>query len=230
MELIEFRRLLAETVAWCRLRGSDDDPAWSLRTPPLRPTNLRDTPDRGANFEYDWGTREQNQAVVSGLAERRAELLRAASAYPDAAPMNGTEGRLLIAVPQESDWCCLSETESEGFIDALDVPAWDTWLCWVVEPTLPDAEQVKKTQEAYRAAYGKSRLWPLRKTRPGFVDWQPPASVSYLLCWVPPQFLGLVNGGIMVNPVECFFWAADYKRRYHSTPLMRQLDAEGLLR
>jgi hypothetical protein len=31
----------------------------------------------------------------------------------------------------------------------------------------------------------------------------------YLVCWVPPVFLGPANAGIDVNPVECIKWADD---------------------
>ena len=219
MDLDVFRQSLAETVAWCSRHASEADPAGSLRTPVLRPTNLNAMPNEWGNFDYAWGTREQNQSAFTALAQRRAERLWADGDYPEDVPSDWSEGRLLIAVPWESDWCCLSEPESRGFIDGLDVPAWDTWLGYVEEPNQPDPEAVQRTQKALRSFYGKRNE-----------VWQPPPMVSHLLCWVPPAFLDLVEVGIAVNPTECFFWAADYRRRHHSTPLMRQLDAAGWLR
>lgn len=52
---------------------------------------------------------------------------------------------------------------------------------------------------------------------------------SYLLCWVPSCFVPHVEKGIAVNPVECFFWATEYKARGYNTALLRQLQAQGLL-
>ena len=118
--------------------------------------------------------------------------------------------------------CGVSEPESEGFIDALDVPPWDTWICYVCEPNAPDPEEVRKTQEANRAYYNKP-------PRDGFVDWQPPAAVCFLLCWIPDQFVSLVDEGIKFNPMQCFFWASEYKQRHYNTELLRQLDAQNLL-
>jgi hypothetical protein len=221
IDLTEFRRL-AETIAWCRLHVTEDDPKDCLRTLALRPTNLSATPDQWGNFDYAWETPAQTQAVISALADRRAELLRAANAYTEVLPSDLAGGRLLITLPEESDWCGLSEPETYGFIDALDVPAWDTWVCYLHEKTTPDEEQVRTTQAAYRAFYNKP-------PRQDFRDWQPPDSVSYILCWIPPQFLAWVEVGIMVNPMECIFWASDYKQHYN-TSLLRELDAAGLLK
>lgn len=32
---------------------------------------------------------------------------------------------------------------------------------------------------------------------------------SYLISWIPPQFVEIVSGGINVNPEECIVWLAD---------------------
>ncbi len=219
------RRRLAETIAWCRLRASAADPKNSLRTPALRPANLSRSADRWGNFDYDWGMPEDKKTAVSAvatLAETRAELLRQANASADALPPNLGGGRLLIDDPEASDVCGLSGPESEGFIDALDVPPWDTWIGYFCEPNAPDPEEVRRTQEAYRSFYNKP-------PRDGFVNWQPPATVCYLLCWIPDEFVSLVDEGIKVNPVECFFWASEYKQCHYNTELLRRLDAQNLL-
>lgn len=218
-DMTEFYGLLAETIAWCRLRVSADDPQSSLRSFVLRPSNLAKTANKWGNFDYEWGTIEEKQTVVSNLAASRAELLRTKTAFPEALPSGLEGGRLLIAAPEESDWCCLSEPESNGFIDDLDVPAWDTWVCYVHEANTPDPEYVRRTREALYASYNSEQ----------YKEWQPPAYVSFLICWIPPQFLALVEEGIKVNPVECFFWAADYKEHHYNTELLRQLDKAGML-
>ncbi len=226
-DLSLFRRRLAQTIAWCRPRAAISDPRNSLRTPALRPANLSSTPDRWGTPDYDWGTYEDSTTAVStveALAQTRAQLLRQRQHVSDTEvlPPDLAGGRLLIADPLDSDQCGLSVEEALGFIDEVDVPAWDTWVCYISEATTPDPEAVRRTQAQYRAYYNKARA-------PDFVDWQPRPHVSYLLCWIPPQFLSLVDEGIQVNPVECFFWAVEYKQRHYNTELLRQLDAEGLL-
>ncbi|MCW3052432.1 MAG: hypothetical protein JWN14_1602, partial [Chthonomonadales bacterium] len=121
-DMTQFSLLLAETIAWCRLHVSMDDPSQSLRTPQLRPTNLAITANQWGNFDYEWGTVEEKQVLVSDLAVKRAQLLRAENAYPHTLQPDLAGGRLLIAAPEQSDWCCLSIHETAGFIDDLDVP------------------------------------------------------------------------------------------------------------
>jgi len=47
---------------------------------------------------------------------------------------------------------------------------------------------------------------------------------EYLIAWVPPSFVSLVNNGIYVNPEECIRWLSDA-----SVELVRTLRAENLL-
>jgi hypothetical protein len=47
---------------------------------------------------------------------------------------------------------------------------------------------------------------------------------EYLIAWVPPVFVNLVNNGIYVNPEECIQWLSDT-----SVELARTLRAENLL-
>lgn len=193
IDMSEFYRCLAETIRWCSLHVSMENPGECLRTSELRPANLHREPDRWGSPEYDWGILEEKRAVVTSVAERRAEMLRSTNDYTDSVPPDLAGGRLLVIGPEDSDQCCLSEPETYGFIDAVDIPAWDTWIMYLEEATT------------------SNRL------------------VSYILCWIPPEFLDLVTMGIQVNPVECFFWATDYKRYDHSTALLRELEDVGLL-
>jgi hypothetical protein len=122
-------RRLAETIAWCRLHVSESDPRQSLRTPALRPANLALEADQWGIFDYEWLTSDDEPArmdAVSALAETRADVLRREAVHGDVVPrlpVDLTGGRLIIAMPHESDVCGLSESETEGFIDAMDVPA-----------------------------------------------------------------------------------------------------------
>ena len=222
----ELHQRIAQTIAWCRLHVSEGDPEHCLRTTALCPANGSAAPNHWGSFDYDWGTSDDCQIAVSSvdaLAQCRAELLDRAGIDSKTLPSDLAGGRLLIADPEDSDSCALSGPESLGFIDDLDVPAWDTWICYVRERSTPDPEAVQKTQAAYRACWNKGN-------RAGFADWQPRETVSYLLCWIPPEFVALVEAGIAVNPTECFFWASEYRQRHYNTEFLRRLDAQGLLR
>jgi hypothetical protein len=149
----QFRRRLAETVAWCAPRADLSDPANCLRTPALRPANWFETAKTSFGFEYRWGKPEEDEEVLRVLATRRADLLRKTNTYPDSLSDGLAGGRLLIADPRDSDVCGLSPVATGGFIDDWDVPPWDTWvdcmqgnygsilLCWIPASFIPLTEQ-----------------------------------------------------------------------------------------
>lgn len=198
------RRRIAETIAWCRLRADFRDPAHSLRTSGLRSDNCRPEPDEWGHLLYDWGSLTDKTvpaAAVESLARKRADALILSRFYPAELPHEFANGRLLIFDPDYSDWSGLSEAETRGFIDVRDVPPWDTWIGYFSETAQADP------------------------SRP-----YAPASVAYLLSWVPPELLAEVNDGILVNPVECFFWASAYRAHGYDTPTLRLLDEANLLR
>lgn len=209
--LTVFRWRLAETITWCEAHGSLADPINSLRAPALQPACMVNEPD----YSYDWGGTDAKQATIRILSETRADLLRAAGLYPAAPAMNVGHGRLLVSDPEDSDICGLSVVESLGFIDDRDVPPWDTWLWYGDEPGNHTLEFLQR-MEAYERKYHNRAFIP-------------PAAKRHWLCWIPTLFVPLVDGGIAVNPVECFWWAREYKERDHDTPFLRLLDDEGFL-
>jgi len=213
-----FERVLAETVSWCAGRASLGDPAGSLRTPALRPSNLNVIPNEHGHHEYRWGTDSENARVVRSVVRRRRELLRRYGGCPwdGNHPLGG--GRLLVFDPGRSDYCAVSGPESRFVIDWLDAPPWDAWLLWVSEKATPLDDAVAETRRLYVQAYGAGRP-----------PWNPPERVSCLLSWVPAVFLELVEAAIDLNPTECLFWATDYRQQHYNTRLFRWLDAAGLL-
>jgi len=198
-------RRVAETVTWCRAHVSVADPKNSLRTVALRPGNLREIP---GGVDYVWGREvgfRTGVEAVDDLVDRRGELLRREGNSPGAGAIDLRGGRLLIHDPEDSDQCGLSESDSGYFIDIADVPAWDTWIDFRYEDRIPSEVDERFS---HRATWSK---------------------VTYLLCWVPAEFIPLVDRGIMVNPVECFFWASEYRRRGYDTETLRRLESVGLL-
>ena len=160
--------------------------------------------------------------MVNAVSLGREKLLMEAKIDTGPLFLKLLGGKLLIIFPEDSDICCLSVYEAEGFIDDEDVPPWDTWIGYFEESITPEETYVLQTQARYRASYNKSNSSE-------FEDWTPEPIVSYILCWIPRDFVELVNEGVLANPVECFFWASEYQRRHFNTPLLRELDSLGLL-
>ena len=227
-DLKEILKRLAETIAWCNPHISVENPKDCLRTPELQPTNMTLRSDRNhdhkyeSGFEYAWETLKEKQDVVNAVSLRREKLLMEAKIDTGPLFLKLLGGKLLIISPEDSDICCLSVYEAEGFIDEMDVPPWDTWIGYFEEQSTPEETYVLQTQARYRAFYNKSNS-------SDFEDWTHEPIVSYILCWIPRDFVELVNEGVLVNPVECFFWASEYQRRHFNTPLLRELDSLGLL-
>ena len=108
----------------------------------------------------------------------------------------------------------MSEAETKGFIDVVDVPPWDTWICYAEEPNTPEERFRRRLQPV-------GAHWEMEPKTPAFV--------AYVLCWIPRDFVVSVERGIQFNPMENFFWASEHKQRLFDTPLLRHLDAGGLL-
>ncbi len=227
-DLNEILKRLAETIAWCRPHIAVENPKDCLRTPELQPSNITIRSDRShdnkydSGFEYAWGSLKEKQDVVNAVSKRREELLSEGKTDTSPLPIDLKGGKLLIIAPEDSDICGLSVWEAEGFIDDEDVPPWDTWVGYFEESITPEETYVRQTQALYRASYNQSN-------QHDFEEWSPQLTVSYILCWIPREFVSLVNEGVLVNPVECFFWAGEYQRRHFNTPLLRELDSLGLL-
>ena len=114
VEIDNFKRLVAETAAWCLPRTSRPDPKRSLRTLPLNTSpNLTVIKHR-----------ERDEIVQSLFVERsRLLALENVSNKTDA----WLSGRLLICYPEASVWDGAANPVSEGFVDDDDLPAWNTW-------------------------------------------------------------------------------------------------------
>jgi hypothetical protein len=115
-----FKRLVAETAAWCSPRASRLDPRGSLRTLPLNTSRNLTTISH----------REREQCVQNLFVER-ASLLALENVSTDTGIW--LFGRLLVCYPERSVWDAAAEPVSEGFVDADDVPAWDTWCYYGTE-------------------------------------------------------------------------------------------------
>lgn len=186
---------LTETIKWCCKRASIDDPENSLRSPELEP-------DR-----FDWQqTISERQATVDLLAAKRANFLRRQNRYPTEPAKDLVGGKLLIYLPEQSLSDGAAQANTNWFFDADNVPPWDTWLCYVHDIDTSKANQMRKAQ--------------------GKIDWDDYIIYpeSFLLVWVPPQMLTLIDVGITANPEHCIFWATDA-----DTTFIKSLEMENLL-
>ena len=129
-EIDMFKMRLAETIAWCAAQARVTDPANSLRTAALTPSNRR--MDFAGYADFDWETEESGDQVLSALAEPRAGLLKIADLTPAPLPASLVAGRLIVYQPDQTLEDGLSEEISKGFFDQGDVPPWDTWV-WISE-------------------------------------------------------------------------------------------------
>jgi hypothetical protein len=108
---------LAETVAWCDSLTSQAE----LRSRPLAPSLFHDGPD---DLVCCLGRRRQ-------LEMRHKGLLASASSPVTAA------GRFMLYFPEENLADGFAEVVSNGFFDADNVPACDTWVSMVSDEGHP---------------------------------------------------------------------------------------------
>ncbi len=210
-----FRWRLAETIAWCAPRCSLADRIYSLRTPALQPAVFTSV---DVDFEELPVGRileipAKVQPIIEALAQERVHQLHRKDAYPPIWAEDLAGGRLLFYDPSENLADGAATAVSGGFFSFNNVPAWDTWLCFVQDQTESD-QRLARVYSARADQQGESTVEPLHNEAFGVC----------LISWIPAQFVPLVTAGINVNPELCISWAEDL-----DIPLTRQLQMEGLL-
>lgn len=114
-----FHQNLLEAIAWCTTH-----PLW---TPILQPLGFEECGKMVSQ------TDEKRLEVVSTLAARRSELLKAQGIAPTRFASEVSQGGLVAFSPDMTLWDGAAEVGSEGFFDSSNMPAWDTWVGFVVE-------------------------------------------------------------------------------------------------
>jgi uncharacterized protein (TIGR02996 family) len=122
-----FKRRLAETIAWCRNRHIP-----FLRTPVLEPPSLlgHETPSTDGQRTWRYPSTAERESIVNALANRRARLLAENGRHAQSSDLAG--GRLLLFDPGGTLSDGAASSESSGFFNQDNVPAWDTWV-WYAE-------------------------------------------------------------------------------------------------
>src|SRR5262249_40515409 len=131
-----FRRSLVETIARCTARATSADPERSLRTPALEPSPL--DADRCVT---------QRQECVARLVQVRSRLLQDAGLHALHPATDLAGGRLLLFARDDTLSDGAAARGSRRFFDDGNVPPWDCWVLYVVDPLMPEqqtAEQAKR--------------------------------------------------------------------------------------
>jgi hypothetical protein len=87
-------------------------------------------------------------------------------------------GRLVAYIPSFNLDDGVAEAESNGFFDVNNIPPCDTWV-WMVQCVSYKEYADRTTSEM---------------------------ETSYLVAWVPPDFIALADAGIRANPESCIRW------------------------
>jgi hypothetical protein len=125
----ELLQRILETVTWCKHKADVENPRTCLRTPELKPEEY--APDANGNLDFNASDCEQATPCLTILSQKRRELLQRANMSVESSSVNRNNGRFMLHILRHSLWCGLSEECSQGFIDVIDLPPWDTWLICV---------------------------------------------------------------------------------------------------
>jgi hypothetical protein len=109
-----FKQRLQETIAWCLNHFSLEDCKNSLRTPPIPPQY------KGLFYDDDF---KDFAPIV--FHKKQAEFRRLEKQFQRDSSLEG--GRLMLFF--NTTTCDgIAPLDTEGLLDACDVPAWDTWV------------------------------------------------------------------------------------------------------
>jgi hypothetical protein len=203
-QLGAFKRRLVETIAWCTPRAAASIASLSLRSRDLQPSSLREAE---GHLRCAWKTSPEWSAAVDALAAKRAQLLRRDGQYPDVNSDALVRGRLVLYYPDVSLADGAAWQESQGYFDIDNVPPWDSWVCFIYDEL--------------RQRSLDDRLRP--EARHGPLDHEA-SYASYLVSWVPPEYVARVDLALYVNPEQCIGWVDDV-----DTAFTRQLREVGML-
>jgi hypothetical protein len=124
---MDYRLGMLQAISWCRAQSRRDDPRWCLRSDRIRPSVIRADAPTFRTYSYEWLSGAPLTDIVNEVVHRRSIALEDAGLAPLAQGQR-VDGRLLLNYPYNSDYSCLSDECSDGYIDECDVPPWDTWI------------------------------------------------------------------------------------------------------
>jgi hypothetical protein len=206
-DALDALRRLAEAIAWCARRADPADPAGSLWTPDLRPDliDARTGPiaRRAPREPYGAPWEPYHVLGLSGCesADRPAAvealvLARAQQLSPagERVPYPGAGLAGGRLVVYFPDANLFDGSAEQASNGFFDQDNMPPWDTWVCYVDVAGTAGVDRSYD------------------------------SYLVSWVPPALLELVDDAIAVNPEICIQWADEL-----DPPLRRPLEALGLL-
>lgn len=119
--------------------------------------------------------------VVENLASKRASFLESKGSYPASSAESLSNGKLFVHDFDGNASDGASAGASNFFLDNDNVPPWDLWLFYV-------PSEVLDKDPAF------SYSWTLS---------------SFLIAWIPSEYLNIVESGLRVHAEGCIAWA-DY--------------------
>lgn len=122
------RQSLSETIAWVSKHAVLRDPRNSTRNAMLDP-----------NLKSIDSVDEIRDSLVS-LSYKRRQLLRESGIPVKAFTGQAAPGRLMVIYPEYNLTDGAAEPETQGFLDMLNMPPWDTWV-GLYTGKVPDIEE-----------------------------------------------------------------------------------------
>jgi len=164
-------------------------PRVNISTPKhcLRSAQLRPDYQFSLEPEYDVDL-WADLRMINQVVDSRSQLLTAATAHLTEPDLDLGEGRLLIHFLHESNHNGLTADITSYYLDNNDTPPWDTW----VQAFIPESLAHQSPDEV-------------------------PSAFSFLISWVPPEFLKTVNEATEFECVGMLMWA-DAPRRWETPP------------
>ncbi|HKY42499.1 MAG TPA: hypothetical protein VJM50_05360 [Pyrinomonadaceae bacterium] len=154
----------------------------------LRSAQLRPDYEFSSQPDYDVDLWWVDLHMINKVAASRSRLLMPATPLRTAEGIDLAGGRLLIHFLNESNQNGATADITSYYLDHNDTPPWDTWVQAFVPESL---------------AYQSPDL--------------PPSAYAFLISWVPPEFIDVVNEATEAECVGMLMWA-DSPRRWDSPP------------
>lgn len=194
---------LAECIAWCSRHGTMPDAATAaskLRTPEICPRGFTYLRDRHGYAQMEPPIGFQSSGLIQDVVEQtsslRVEQLKLSNSYPLAPANHLAGGRLLCYAPHENLAEGVEEKETQGYFDVHATPPWDTWLWFVTQQT-----------RFQKRPYGQEFWYD-----------------TYLISWVPPELINIVDtGAVYTSTTFALAWADEL-----DSELLAQLRAANI--
>jgi hypothetical protein len=205
-DLVEFQQRLGETIAWYLSKAPVSDPEYGLRTAELRPPAVLETPtERGlGNPPIPW-TAEAAHEYWHRVRLSRLQVLVERQAIVDEV----IRKRQVLLSASHIAPSQMTELFYKGRL-----------LTYNPDGNLSDGAAPLNSERFF-----DDENVPPWDTWLMYVVDNIPKHKTYLITWVPPEFLKLAQAGIEANPEQCIRWAEDVDAEF-----VHQLRDAGLLR